>query len=168
MISADNFFVFCARPIWRLKSLNSGKFLYIFSLIITFLLFSYFLFLEFQLIRFWPLDWPSKFLTISSCVPFLTLFCVCILIWGDFLDLPNSSPESFISVDSFYFRESYLIFFFMNPHLVVFGFNVISYPRILIKVSLAFSLIFCFAFPLLPFLVLLLLFYSLIYVNMKN
>lgn len=58
-------------------------------------------------------------------------------------------------------------FFFMNPHLVVFGFNVISYPRILIKVSLAFSLIFCFAFPLFPFLVLLL-FYFLIYVNVKN
>lgn len=58
-------------------------------------------------------------------------------------------------------------FFFMNPHLVVFGFNVTSYLRILIKVSLAFSLIFCFAFPLFPFLVLLL-FYSLIYVNVKN
>lgn len=69
--------------------------------------------------------------------------------------------------DSFYFRESCLIFFFMNPHLVVFGFNVTSYLRILIKVSLAFSLIFCFAFPLFPFLVLLL-FYSLIYVNVKN
>lgn len=65
--------------------------------------------------------------------------------------------------DSF-ILESCLIFFFMNHSSCGFWIQCHLLSKNTSKVSLAFSLIFCFAFPLFPFLVLLL-FYSLIYVS---